>query len=208
MEKRNIKVSLAKAREWYKSNVKALREVALQAFTKDELERVNYEDITCFYDAVVALGLDTDMVMKHIETLKHMGNSSNQLVAIFKLNIVREALNGEETPKLISGNIYYPYVLFFPKEQVASCIRNTRLISKEEFINEGKHYQLVGGNYTCCPYTGVSNYFNEGDHGSVFANAGFFYCKNREIAVHMSKYFAKLIFEATYSQYNFVEWKN
>nr|DAX08809.1 MAG TPA: hypothetical protein [Bacteriophage sp.] len=39
MEERNVKVSLEKAREWYKSDG-TLKEIALQAFTKDELEEL------------------------------------------------------------------------------------------------------------------------------------------------------------------------
>lgn len=38
MEKRNIKVSLEEARDWYCSGNEALRLLALQAFTKEELE--------------------------------------------------------------------------------------------------------------------------------------------------------------------------
>lgn len=37
MEERNIKVSLKKAREWYKSNNDTLKELALQAYSKEEL---------------------------------------------------------------------------------------------------------------------------------------------------------------------------
>lgn len=39
MEERNVKVSLEKAKEWYK-NGGTLKEIALQAFTKDELEEL------------------------------------------------------------------------------------------------------------------------------------------------------------------------
>ena len=38
MEERNIKVSIVKARDWYNSGNNTLKELALQAFTKEELE--------------------------------------------------------------------------------------------------------------------------------------------------------------------------
>ena len=45
MEERNIKVSLNKARDWYNSGNDTLRTLALQAFTKEELERITIEHI-------------------------------------------------------------------------------------------------------------------------------------------------------------------
>ena len=46
METRNIKVSLFKAKEWYISNNPTLRELALQAFTEKELNKLSYSEIS------------------------------------------------------------------------------------------------------------------------------------------------------------------
>jgi hypothetical protein len=45
MEERTIKINIEKAREWYKSNNSSLKEIALQAFTKEELEPINLKGI-------------------------------------------------------------------------------------------------------------------------------------------------------------------
>lgn len=45
MEERNIKVTLDKAREWYESTNSTLKELALQAFTKEELEMPSISSI-------------------------------------------------------------------------------------------------------------------------------------------------------------------
>ncbi len=45
METRIIKVTLDKAKEWYFSENKVLRELAIQAFTKKELETPTYQQI-------------------------------------------------------------------------------------------------------------------------------------------------------------------
>lgn len=45
MEERTIKVTLEKAREWYKSNNSTLKLLALQAFSKEELEVLSFEYI-------------------------------------------------------------------------------------------------------------------------------------------------------------------
>jgi len=45
METRNIKVTLEKAKEWYRSGNLILVELALQAFTKKELDTPTYSEI-------------------------------------------------------------------------------------------------------------------------------------------------------------------
>jgi hypothetical protein len=46
METRTIKVSLEKAKEWYFSENPVLKELALQAFTKNELDPITYKQIS------------------------------------------------------------------------------------------------------------------------------------------------------------------
>ena len=45
MEDRVIRVSLAKAKDWYRSNSSILRELALQAFTEKELKKPIFSEI-------------------------------------------------------------------------------------------------------------------------------------------------------------------
>ena len=45
MEDRVIRVSLVKAKEWYRSNSSILRELALQAFTEKELKKPIFSEI-------------------------------------------------------------------------------------------------------------------------------------------------------------------
>lgn len=54
METRNITVTLEKAKEWYNSGDATLKEVALQAFNKDELVH-NFKNIITFKGACEAL---------------------------------------------------------------------------------------------------------------------------------------------------------
>lgn len=57
METRSIKITLDKARKWYNSGNTSLKEIALQAFNKDELV-FNFKDITSFEKACNALNLN------------------------------------------------------------------------------------------------------------------------------------------------------
>lgn len=57
MEKRNVEITLNKAKEWYNSNNPSLKELALQAFTEKELVQPYWKNIKTFEDSIDALGL-------------------------------------------------------------------------------------------------------------------------------------------------------
>lgn len=56
METRTIELSLATAKEWYKGNNSALKELALQAFTESELQKHycvrSWEEFCKYYDII------------------------------------------------------------------------------------------------------------------------------------------------------------
>ena len=205
METRNVEVSLAKAREWYKSGNKALKEAALQAYTKEELKGTDFKYITNFEDVCNALGLDFS---EETEIINNIKNHSQHAAAIYMLDLVRKALNGGETPSLVSGNLCYPWVEFYPysNRPDAPTLKRRNWVLGREFVHKDTTYVLVGGNYDPNGNVGVG-YFCKGS-GNVDAYAGLLCCKSKEIAQHMSRHFSKLIFDAVYSQYDFVDWKN
>lgn len=55
MEERNITVTFLKARQWYCSNDATLNELALQAFTEQELCAYDFTQIKDFEDALTFL---------------------------------------------------------------------------------------------------------------------------------------------------------
>lgn len=201
MESRNISITLKKAREWYNSGSADLREVALQAYTKDELEIPEWQNIKTFEDACKALHLDMNYVDSDIESLLETNYiSGSHLIAIYKLDIICKALNKGWKPSLVEGKVYWPYVKFYPAGQKArEAIFSNSWKLGESFIADGKKYTLVG----CCCYSyyyyGLAN-FGHG-YGDVQPYLGLLGCKSREIAEHISRYFMKEIFEAVYSQY-------
>ena len=86
---KTINISLNETREWYKSDSETLIRPALKAFSKDELT-YNFKNITTFKKACEALSLDYDdmfYITKNIATI------SKASAAMFKLNIIRKALN-------------------------------------------------------------------------------------------------------------------
>ena len=55
MKERNITVTLNKAKEWFNSGNATLKEIALQAFSKEELTTFDFTKIKTFEDALTAL---------------------------------------------------------------------------------------------------------------------------------------------------------
>lgn len=178
MQERNISITLEKAQEWYNSSNESLREVALQAFSKDEL-KFDFRKIKCLEDACNALNLDYKDVVKKALNLGHN-------------------LNFAKDPK--DSFIYYPYNPFVTKS--STCYKKElrayemRIIGK--LNNDGEEYYLLGNSAYSSAHTGLSNLNSSNGVCYAFANCGFLGCANEEIAKHFSLYFGVLIAEAKY----------
>ncbi len=114
MKQRNISLTLEEAKEWYNSNI-ILRDVALKAFTKEELETPSFKNIKTFQDACEALRLNYGSMISIFNQLKSISKAS---VAMFKLNIIRKALNlcqdldlTKDSNDSNDSRIYYPFNL-------------------------------------------------------------------------------------------------
>lgn len=198
METRNVTLTLDKAKEFYNSGNDALKEVALQAFTQEELT-TKYTDIKTFEDACAALRMNINKVARDLNNLTCLeGGLGEHLRAIYKLDIIRKALNGTDwKPKIAEGKIYYGWVRFYKKS--SNIPFNKKIIGN--FIADGQKYLLVGGFGTCGYCDGIG-YFDFGCRcRSSSANLGLLCCKSAEIAQYMSEQFGKLIFEACYAHH-------
>ena len=211
METRNVTLTLEKAKEFYNSDNAALKEIALQAFTKEELiTTLKFTDIKTFEDAVKAFGLniyDVEIDLEEFDNQRFEGNASKHLKAIYKLNIIRKALNGDWKPSLVEGKVYYPFVKFYPANKAKDAANSNGWKLGPSFMADGEKYTLAGDGYYCWGALGVGNFLEIDGH--VNANAGLLCCKSIEIAKHMSRYFMKEIFEAIYAQHiGMYEWSD
>ena len=66
MEKRNVTVTLEKAKEWYNSNNESLKEIALQAFSRDEI-MLDFENV-----AEVIKGGKESKSLKYAELVENL----------------------------------------------------------------------------------------------------------------------------------------
>ena len=93
MKARNVTVTLDKAKEWFNSGNATLKEIALQAFSKEELNRFDFTKIKTFEDALTALGYKESTKVYIRNTINDISMYSRASAAMTKLNIIRKALN-------------------------------------------------------------------------------------------------------------------
>lgn len=200
MKERNVTVTLNKAKEWFNSGNATLREIALQAFDKNELT-YNFKNITTFKKACEALGLNYDdmfYITKNIATI------SKASAAMFKLNIIRKALNlGQDlylTKDPENSYIYYPYNPFVTKSSTyyRSEINSGKMEVIGRIKSEGEEYNVLGGLANIGVNAGLGDFYSYNGVGIANADVGFLGCANAEIAQHFGKYFGMLITEAKY----------
>ena len=201
METHNkIDVSLDEAKEWFNSGNATLKEIALKAFSKDELI-YNFKNITTFKKACEALSLDYDdmfYITKNIATI------SKASAAMFKLNIIRKALNlGQDlhlTKDPEGSYIYYPYIPFVTKSSTyyKSEINSGEIEIIGKIKSEGKEYNVLGGGAYNGGLAGLGGFGSSTGVGYANATVGILGCANKEIAKHLGKYFGMLITEAKY----------
>ena len=201
MKERNVTVTLEKAKEWFNSGNATLKEIALQAFREEELTW-HYSQIKTLEDACKALGLNYDIIS--IVT-KDIATFSRASAAMFKLNIVRKALNlGHDlhlTEELKGFSLYYPYNPFVTKDstyykrELNAC--RMKVIGKIK--SEGEEYNVLGGSAFFCCGAGLGGFSSGNGVGRTNTNIGFLGCATEEIAQHFGKYFGMIITEAKYA---------
>ena len=201
-KERNVTITLDKAIEWYKSGNATLKEIALQAFDKEELTAFDFTSIKTFKDACNTLSIDRKTANYLVRVMDGISKAS---VAMFKLNIIRKALNlGQDlhlTKDPESSRIYYPYN---PLATEGSTVFMDELNSGEievigKIKNEGTLYNVFSGDPSYSYYVGLGDFNSVIGGASANACIGFLGCASPEIAQHFGKYFGMLITEAKYA---------
>lgn len=207
MKERNVTVTLEKAKEWYNSGNTTLKEIALQAFDKEELI-YNFKNIKTLENACEALGLNYSIISI---IAKDIATFSKASAAMFKLNIIRKALNLGQDLHLTKDSkdyyIYYPYNPFITKSSTyyKSDINSGRMEVIGKIKNEGEEYNILGGGAANGGSANLGGFVSSKGVGFADSDIGFLGCASKEIAEHFSKYFGMLITEAKYG--NMVDFK-
>lgn len=146
-DKRNIILTLEKAKEWYNSGSEELKEIALQAYTEDELNEEEFRNIKTFEDACDALGILITQLCIDFDNIDGFENDYKEhLKAVYKLDIIRKALNKDWKPGLVEDKVYYPFVRFYPAgKDVKEVAANNNWSLGPTFVADSKKYTLVSG---------------------------------------------------------------
>lgn len=201
---RTITVTLEKAKEWYNSDNESLKEIALQAFSKEELDTFDFTRIKTFEDALTALEYNESTKVYIRNTINDISVYSKASAAMSQLNIIRKALNLDQDLHLTKDPkdscIYYPCNPFITKKSV--YYRDELNSGAMEIIgkikNEGTLYNILGGCAIYSSYAGLGCFYYHTGTCDANADIGFLGCATKEIAQHFGKYFGMLITEAKY----------
>lgn len=197
---KKIYVSLDEAIKWFNSENATLKEFALKAFSEDELA-YSFKNVTTFEKACKVLGLNYDDVFYIIRSIATISKAS---AAMFKLNIIRKALNlGQDlhlTKDPEGSYIYYPCNPFVTKSSTyyESDINSGNMEIIGTIECEGEEYNVLGGSVDYSGRAGLGYFCSDHGVGCACAAIGFIGCANKEIAQHLGKYFGMLITEAKY----------
>lgn len=201
---RTITITLEKAKEWYNSDNESLKEVALQAFSKEELTVFDFTKIKTFEDALTALEYNESTKVYIRNTINDISMYSKASAAMSQLNIIRKALNLGQDLHLTKGpkdsHIYYPRNPFVTR----SCAYYVQELNSHQIEiigrikSEGIEYNVLGGSAIVGNPAGLGDFNAVFDVGLANACLGFLGCASEEIAQHFGKYFGMLITEAKY----------
>lgn len=188
---KKIDVSLDEAKELFNSGNVILKEIALKAFSKDELI-YNFKYITTLKNACEALDLN---YYNMFYITKNIATISKASAAMFKLNIIRKALNFGQDLYLTKdpeySYIYYPYNPFVTKS--STYYKSDINSGKMEIIGtikcEGEEYNVLGGDAPDGSVAGLGYFDSYLGVGGAYADFGFLGCANKEIAKYLGKYF-------------------
>jgi hypothetical protein len=130
MEERTIRISIDTAREWYKIGNDSLRKIALQAFTKEELEQVSIKEIVNhLLEKPIGYNL-TETQQIQLESIKRR-NDYNRISSPKLLRILATYFNGEFWKKK-EGDVGY---FFYKKEPGFMTTCGNNILDKQWCIS-------------------------------------------------------------------------
>ncbi len=201
---RNITITLEKAKELYNSDNKLLKEIALQAFSKEEMYAFDFTEIKTFDNALAALGYTHEQSIIINNMIVNIKNYSKASAAMFMLNIVRKVLNTDYNMHLVQNadgqkTTWYPYFRFITKESTTFKyeLKSGEYKKLGKIKSEGIIYDVLGGD-TMKGNEGLGHFDSFTGIGYAYIDIGFLSCATKNIAKHFGEYFGMLVMEAMY----------
>lgn len=190
MDKRNVQIDLNTAKEWYNGDDESLKEIALQAFSEDELFEPHWIKIKTFEDAYDYLynhNLYTELLD---EFDCAQGDSYTELICEYRI-IVAALTNNKK--RYIDKEIYYYPVVQFCKSGCEKNCYGDQIIGTIK-SNE-KEWSVISGRVDNGGTFGPLCLYSDGSLSYSWFPVGFLAVESIDIANHISKYFGKLVFD-------------
>ena len=200
MKESNVRISIDDAIEMYHSGNEKFKKIALDAFGEIELN-YNFRLVKTLEDACNALDLDYKCVVKEACSIANFSKAS---AAMFKLNIIKTALNLNQdlhfTKNPEHSYIYYPVNQLVTKNATyyVNAVYSDRIDVIGKIRCEGSEYYVIGGEICGGNNNGLGEFCYSGKNGNASASVAFLGCASYEIAKHFGKYFGMLITEAKF----------
>lgn len=184
MESRKIELTIDQAREFYKEGGK-LKELALSAYTEEELMLSITDRIKTLTDAIKELGEENDLVKEYNIVKGTFFSMSSDLKSYLQLRIICAALNEEWEPKFVEGEWRYaPYFFLYAKDEFDK---------KTEEWKKENNAVLFGGYAFNGSYAGFVSAYSDYSPSTTIAHIGSRLClKSRELAIYCGKQFADI----------------
>lgn len=182
MESRKIELTLEQAREFYRQGGK-LKELALSAYSAEELQGNIMDRIKTFGDAVEELGEKHEFVREY--NIWVCVKPTHDVLAYLKLRIICATLNEGWEPKFVRGECrYVPYFFLYTKDEFDK---------KTEEWKKEKNAVLFGGRATYGSYAGLVFACSAYTPSTTAASFGSRLClKSSELAIYCGKQFADI----------------
>lgn len=149
-------------------------------------------------DYLLTRGMCSDLLEEYNAAPR---NSYTEKLAAYR--IVVAALTNNEERHLTTGERWYPAVQFCKPGKEKNCW-GSEIIGTIE--SEGQKFTVVGGSATNGALAGLGFFDSNSGVSHSYATIGFRSVSSEQIAIHISKYFGRLLFDIHYGGVN-CDWK-
>lgn len=195
MTQRSINITFQQARQLYKSGDTLQKQLALQAYTKEELENEKLSDIRTFQDACQTLDIPFDKITQITDHIEQYSKAAADLLRIF---FIHKALNKGHKMPLDSGlKTPFPFIVMADKDTAAhEYYEKCRYVKQIGTVKvNGKYTIAYGGVTATLEDQGCLNY-NKGEYHPM---ASLFPCADTDIAEYLTRQFGMLLLQSLYA---------
>ena len=177
-------------------------------------KRAVYKDGTIVFKDIYTIGALTDaaQVIRYltdnnlgkdiIDSLTRLNTSSFEYSVALMRAIICACTNAEKV-SLTTGEVWIPAVQFCKPGKEKNCY-GKEIVGYIE--SEGQRFVVMGGHATYGGYAGLGAFSSTYTVSNADAARGFLGVRSKKVAMHISKYFGRIVFEVIFGGSN-CDWR-